>query len=144
MTSRYAVPGAGAALSLALLGGCGQGTDPPADGGFTSGPDRASVVVRTHLSPGAHGEMFTEGAVPEIRLVDADGHELSPEQDHRDTAIFRDVAPGGYRLVAVLRPCDGNCGTLDGPTGRCEKHVRVGPADTFDVRWRVGRPCRVG
>lgn len=138
MTIRYAV--LGAAAGLTLLTGCGStasGPDAPSD---TVG---VTVTVHTHLAPGKNGEMFTEGAVPEIRLVDADGHATSPVRDHEDVAVFRGVPAGHYRLEAALRPCDGNCGQLDGPTARCTRSVRVSHDDTFVVRWRVGEACRV-
>jgi hypothetical protein len=137
MTIRYAVLGAAAAL--ALLTGCGADS-PVVPLGTAHGQ---TVTVRTHITPGKHGAMFIEGAVPEIRLVDADGRVWEPTRDHQDIAVFRDVPPGDYGLEAALRPCDGNCGTLDGPTGRCAHQVHVNGDPTFVVTWRVGQRCRV-
>jgi hypothetical protein len=136
MTFSYVALGA-AALALAVAG-CGhQDVVEP-----TATSPEATVTVRTEIVPGHHGEMFFEGAVPEIRLV-GHGGTLAPAHDHDDSAVFRHVPPGRYRLVAVLRPCDGNCGTLDGPTGGCSHPVHVREDGSFEVSWHVGSRCRV-
>ena len=137
MTTTYAAPGA-LALVLALAG-CGHSDRVDPVGPAPS----VSVTVRTTIDPGPHGELFTEGAVPQVRLV-GPGGTLSPDQDDTDSSVFRDVLPGRYRLEAALRPCDGNCGTLDGPTHRCSQQVRVREDSSFVVTWRgAGSPCRV-
>jgi hypothetical protein len=99
--------------------------------------------VHTSVQPGKHGELFTEGSVPEIRLTAADGTVIEPEQDHAPIAVFPRLAPGSYRLAAALRPCDGNCGYLDAPTTPCAATVRVLADHDVTVRWRVGEICRV-
>lgn len=142
MTIRYAGPLAALAL---LLTACGQ--DPVADTG-SNGPavdpaGNVTVTVHTSIEPGKHGEMFTEGAVPEIRLTAPDGTVLDPRKDHADDAVFSGLDPGRYRLHAVLRPCDGNCGYLDDPTSPCSATVVVKGDRDVTVRWRVGQGCRV-
>jgi hypothetical protein len=140
-TSRYAV--LGAAAVLALLIGCGHTVPAVPTGTAPRTTPGTTVTVHADLAAGRNGAMFTEGAVPEIRLVDADGHTRSPQDDHAFVAVFRDVGPGRYRLEAVLRPCDANCDYLDGPTGRCTKDVHVSEGSTFVVSWRVGEACLV-
>jgi hypothetical protein len=139
MTPRYAVLTVSA---LALLAGCGSST---AAGPPSATPDAhtSTLTVQTQINPGKHGAMFTEGALPEIRLVASDGTEVKPSKDHASPAVFADLPPGDYRLRAVLRPCDGNCGYLDGPMSPCAKAVHVEGDLSFAITWRVGDNCHV-
>lgn len=138
MRLRYAAP---VAVVLLALTGC---TSVQTDGGLRADPDvRHSVLVHTDIRPGPHGELFIEGALPEIRLVDAAGQVHRPVRDHRDVASFPALSPGVYRLRAALRPCDGNCGVLDPPTERCAAQVRVDGREVMKVRWMIGRGCGV-
>jgi hypothetical protein len=139
MTHRYAVLTVSA---LALLAGCGSTT---AAEPRTPSPDThgSTLTVQTQINPGKHGSMFIEGALPEIRLVTSGGTELKPSKDHASPAVFADLPPGDYRLRAVLRPCDGNCGNLDGPLSPCGKAAHVDGDLTFAVTWRVGDDCHV-
>ena len=52
---------------------------------------------------------------------------------------------GLYRVVSFQRPCDGNCATLDPPTDRCSKRVRVYGGETSVVRavTKPGDGCRL-
>jgi hypothetical protein len=68
---------------------------------------------------------------------------VEPAKDHVAVATFAGIAPGSYRLDAALRPCDGNCGYLDGPTTPCSAQVRVHGDRDVTVSWRVGRRCTV-
>jgi hypothetical protein len=130
-----------AVLATAALtaSACGGGSSRPTPEGDPA--QGHAFTVRTHLRPGAHGAMFTEGAVPEIRLVSAGGRTFTPVHDHATTAVFRDLPAGRYRLTAALRPCDGNCGYLDPATGSCSTVVRVPEDSTATVSWRVGEHC---
>ena len=125
-----------------LLSSCGGRLTGPATGPYSPGVT-STMTVQSTITAGPHGPRFTEGAVPEIRLVAADGTTVSPAHDHRATAVFGSLAPGRYRLEATLRPCDGNCGYLDGPTASCAATVRVPGKGTISVTWRDGRGCRV-
>ena len=140
MTPRYAVPSAALVL---LVTGCGN-HEPVS---LSPGVDPAGqfrLTVHTSVKPGKHGELFTEGSVPEIRLRAEDGTVIEPTKDHVAIAVFPRISPGSYRLTAALRPCDGNCGYLDGPTTPCAATVRVHADQEVTVRWRVGESCRVG
>ena len=57
----------------------------------------------------------------------------------------RRLAPGRYRVISYQRPCDGNCETLDPPTDRCARRVRILSAGLTEVgiRVRPGRRCRM-
>ena len=139
MTPRYA-----ALLAAGLLvAGCGARAGGPGTGPSSPTAEANTLTVTTQIAPGKHGEMFTEGAVPEIRLVGSDGTTLTPEGDHRDTAVFSGLEPGTYELHATLRPCDGNCGYLDAPTLPCTGVVEVPRVGVVDVTWRVGHVCHV-
>jgi hypothetical protein len=139
MTLRYA---ALAGSALALVVGCGTATS---SGPRTATPvgQQSTVTVHTEIRPGRHGAMFIEGAVPEIRLVTADGSEVTPRKDHISPAVFDDLPAGTYRLRAVLRPCDGNCGYLDGPMSPCGTSVDVAGDLTYVVHWKVGDDCTI-
>jgi hypothetical protein len=129
-----------AAAAALVMSACGAGSDRPTP---DSGPAPGhAFTVHTHLRPGAHGAMFFEGALPEIRLVSADGRTFTPVHDHATTAVFRDLPAGRYHLSAALRPCDGNCGYLDPATGACGTVVRVPVDSAATVSWRVGEHCR--
>jgi hypothetical protein len=139
MTPRYA---ALAGSALALLAGCGSATSSEPR---TASPEiqTSTLTVTTEIRPGHHGAMFTEGAVPEIRVVTGDGTELTPREDHVSPAVFEGLTTGDYRLRAVLRPCDGNCGYLDGPMSPCGASLHVADDLTYAVHWKVGEDCTV-
>lgn len=143
MTPRYAVPLAVPLAALVLLTACG-GREPVPQGPAVDPAGQVTLTVHTSIKPGKRGEMFTEGAVPEVRLTAPDGTVIEPRKDHVDVAVFPGIAPGRYRLAAALRPCDGNCGYLDAPTTPCSARVRVALDQQVTVSWRVGQRCRVG
>ena len=57
----------------------------------------------------------------------------------------RRLAPGTYMVINYQRPCDGNCGTLDPPTDRCVRRVRIlsGGLTEVALRVRPGRRCTI-
>lgn len=150
MTPRYAVPlTAPLAIPLAIplaalvvLTSCGSRESGP-QGPAVDPAGQVMLTVHTSIEPGKQGEMFTEGALPEVRLTAPDGTLIEPRKDHVDDAVFPGIAPGRYRLTAALRPCDGNCGTLDPPMTPCAARVRVTLDQQVTVTWRVGQKCRV-
>jgi hypothetical protein len=130
-----------AAAAALAVSGCGAGRS--THGAPGAGPSQGhTFTVRTDIRPGAHGLMFVEGAVPEIRLVSSTGATFTPVHDHTKTAVFRDLPADRYRLTGALRPCDGNCGYLDPPTGTCSTVIRVPADSTATVSWRIGEHCR--
>ena len=142
MTPRYAVPLAVPLTALVLLTACGT-RGPVPQGPAVDPADQVTLTVHTSVAPGRHGEMYTEGAVPEVWLAAPDGTLIEPRKDHVVDAVFSHIAPGHYRLAAALRPCDGNCGYLDAPTTPCSARVRVARDQQVTVTWRVGQRCRV-
>lgn len=135
MTLRLlALTAAGAAL---LLPGCGTESATP-----EPTPPSSTYTV-TVLVQHQHGGdvVYTEGAVPEIRLVAADGSELLPQEDHGDVATFEEVPGGEYTLTGASRPCDGNCGLLDPATDLCRTELTVDRDRRIVVEMQAGQPC---
>jgi hypothetical protein len=118
-----------ASSTTALLAACSMGHD--------DGPP--DLVVHATEK----GAIFTEGALPEVRLVDEDGRVWTPDHDLSDPAEFSGVPEGRYQLRAALRPCDGACNRLDPPELRCAAAVRIGHDRELWVRWSASKPCRI-
>jgi hypothetical protein len=103
----------------------------------SAGDRQGRLVVHKAL---AAGPIFIEGSVTHVRLVHRDGKVvldgLRPAGSVDVPLVDRAVPPGTYRLTAVERPCDGNCGTLDPPvaTTRCRVKVIVSAARTTRVK----------
>jgi hypothetical protein len=76
---------------------------------------------------------FDEGSLTQLRLVREDGT-IVVDGVHSTEKPLR-LAPGSYTLETVERPCDGNCGTLNGPVGstRCALGVRVVAGQSSEV-----------
>lgn len=129
-------------VALALLVGTacgGTGPDPRADAD-PDAPTLATLVVGTTSEPRV---VFEEGAVPEIRLVSADGTVIDPVADHVVTARFRGVVPGDYTLRAAQRPCAGSCDHLDPPMNQCEGALHVAGDTRASVIFVRHEPCTV-
>jgi hypothetical protein len=122
-----------AALTMAACGAA----EPPSDG-----DQHGRLVVHKSL---AGGPIFIEGSVTHVRLVRRDGKVvvdgLRPVDTPDVPLLDRAVAPGTYDLIAVERPCEGNCGMLDPPvaTTRCSVEVIVSAARTTRVDVVLGR-----
>jgi hypothetical protein len=98
--------------------------------------------------------LFTEGALPYIRLESADGRVVA-ERLLRDARLVLpllrlELEPGAYRLVSYLRPCAGGCPRqgvrgLDPPTMRCAATLEIASGETVTalIRSGGGRQCRV-
>ena len=73
--------------------------------------------------------LFKEGSISYVRVRDADG-DLVVRRRVRHKVSFRLVRklpPGRYRVISYERPCEGNCGLLDPPTGRCSRRSECSP-----------------
>jgi hypothetical protein len=103
-----------AALAAALtLGGASQ-------------PTRL-VVAEQFVGPGR----YIEGSLWHLRI--AHRGQALVDRYVRKTTLALTVAPGAYVVTSYQRPCDGNCGYLDGPTDRCSATVTVPRARTLHV-----------
>jgi len=50
------------------------------------------------------------------------------------TSVLLPTRPGRHVLHVFIRPCDGNCSSLDPPTKRCSAPVRSGQTATYHLR----------
>ena len=70
--------------------------------------------------------IYVEGAVSYVRVRGVRGRLVVAKRVRRPRfRMQRRLAPGLYRVISYQRPCDGNCGTLDPPTDRCARRVRI-------------------
>jgi hypothetical protein len=90
---------------------------------------------------------YTEGSVSFVRVRDSGGDlVLSRRVRHRPRfRLRRRLAAGEYVVRSYQRPCDGNCSTLDPPTDRCARRVRVltDGLTEVSVTVRPGRGCQM-
>ena len=92
--------------------------------------------------------LYAEGALSYLAVEAPDGDELIEAElapaDKEQAATLR-LDPGTYRLVSWQRPCEGNCGTLDPPTDRCEQVFTLEPSTPVkaDIEVRAGRGCTI-
>lgn len=132
-------------LALAVLAaGCGQASDAVAPKQTRSDPEptphKVSVVVTTKMH--WQDEMiYIEGALQEVALVDANGHRFTAEPAMNGPFRFDHLSPGTYELHGALRPCDGNCGILDGRVDRCHTTLEVASDLEAQVSFTIGQPC---
>ncbi len=130
-----------AVLATGCAGAEGAANGQPAPG--TTSSTVATVTVTTEQRHSPRGPVFTEGALPQVELVDAAGHRYTVDPDSHDTFTFSGLEPGTYRLEGALRPCDGNCGYLDPPTGKCQEMLTVDGDREVHVTFIAKKPCRV-
>jgi len=96
------------------------------------------LVVEKSL---AERPLFIEGSVTHVRIVRADGATIIDETRSVGSPLFDEaLRPGDYAVETVERPCDGNCGYLDGPveSTRCATDVRVRIGATTTVAIVLG------
>lgn len=127
-----------------LVTACGSDASTPAAPPQPSPPDAVTLQVDTRLLPGADGALYTEGALAEVILRDSAGNPVARETARPPEAIrFPSLAPGTYTLAPALRPCDGNCGYLDGRTAGCRATLDLTADTTVSVRFTVAAPCEI-
>ena len=96
--------------------------------------------------------LYIEGSIGYLRVVALDTGVVLRKGRVKNAApgttrrLFkRFLKPGRYRIVSYQRPCDGNCGYLDGPTERCDATVHLRDNQPRGVTLAVtpGTGCRV-
>lgn len=135
-------------LVVALVAaGCGVGIAwfVTKDSPLPSGSNRL-VVYETNLG----GAFYTEGFQSYLAVAaDAGGSTTVTVPLTAGPAVgpafTKRLAPGRYTIKSWLRPCDGNCGTLDDSTDRCQLAVSLGPDRPTDyvVLLTPGHGCRI-
>jgi len=71
--------------------------------------------------------------------------EFNPNQPLEIGRQTVSVTPGHYVLTVWQRPCDGNCGYLDPPTGNATAVFDVAPGQQLSVRvmFRLGQTAEI-
>jgi len=130
---------------LSALSGCASAA--PAEPGPRPAIHGAELLVRETR---AAQPLYIEGSFGYLRIVRLDGGVVvrkgrAKVADPGDTrTLFRRfLPPGRYRVSAYQRPCDGNCGYLDGPTERCDATIelRNGRARAVTLEVTPGAGC---
>ena len=88
--------------------------------------------------------LYVEGSISYVRVRGIRGKLVVAKRSGRPRfRMQRRLSPGRYRVISYQRPCDGNCGTLDPPTDRCAREIRIlsGGLTEVAVRVRPGRRC---
>lgn len=134
-----------AALTVLVLAGCGEATT-VTQGGPTSpspAPLRLTVTAVRHID--RDGPIYLEGSIPEIRLLDANGHLVAVKRVEQGThqVTFNGLDAGPYVLAAASLICDGNCSVIDGPADGCRSPITVDQNLAVRVDINDGIPCRI-
>lgn len=120
------------------LAACGRAATPV---------DRSGVeeptILRLTLIQDDSGPVYIEGALHFVHITGS-GEDLQQQLDPTTTRIEL-PAGGDYHLESWARPCDGNCGSLDDPTDRCETDLTAPAGTTLDVEITVpaAEPCTI-
>jgi hypothetical protein len=89
--------------------------------------------------------IYPEGYISFLRVRDEDGKVRARKREGGKIHLSTELAPGSYRLIRFVRPCDGNCGYLDPPTERCRLSIAIAETTTTHaiVNSRIGHPCDI-
>lgn len=102
-----------------------------------------SITVTNDVRPGRGGALYTEGAVADVILINEGGQHFAPEGEGGRLTFHR-LKPGKYTIRPALRPCDGNCGYLDGRVDSCASQIHMGADNVrLHVVYRVGKACHI-
>lgn len=98
------------------------------------------MIAQTYRA-GPHGELFVEGGIAEVTATAVDGR-VYTTQGRPDGRLTLERLPAGrYTIRAVIRPCSGNCGTLDEPQGLCALDIVLPRTQRLSIRYVVTKPC---
>ena len=102
-------------------------------------------MVTTAQHRGLDGALYIEGAIPEIKIVDSNGHVVATKRVERGRQVrfVGLLGRGVYVLKAADLVCDGNCSVIDGPADGCQSKIEIGDALAVRVDFTVGVPCRI-
>jgi hypothetical protein len=124
-------------LITPLLGACAKHVPRFGPGG--------SGRVRLLQEEDMQGGVYIEGYVASARVTRPDGTPMFEVTVPYKQPVVRDLPPGSYRLAFSVRPCDANCGNLDGVSERCQSSFRVEAGQVTSLRALVGPNvgCRI-
>jgi hypothetical protein len=122
-------------LTLALLVACADPSTP------SDAPTPASLTVTIAPSEGG-GPVYIEGALRYLHVTGPDT-DIQKQLDTERPVTISLPDGGSYRLESWARPCDGNCGHLDGATDRCSGTfpVTAGKTTAIEIAAPVGEAC---
>ena len=106
-------------------------------------PDKRGTLTLSHRLDIRRGP-YIEGSISYLRLKH--GSRVVARRSGSGSIRARLKPHAGlYRVVSYQRPCAGNCSSLDPPTDRCSKRVRVysGESSAARVVTRPGSGCTV-
>ena len=135
--------------AIALLAGLARCAEAPAEPGRSPTLPGATLVIREAR---AADPLYTEGSISYLRVVRLDtgivvrkGRAVAAVPGHTRRVFKRFLPAATYRVLAYQRPCDGNCGYLDGPTERCDATVELRDGDRRVITLAVtpGAGCAV-
>ena len=123
-----------APLALLLLAACADPSTP------SDAPAPASLTVTIASSEG--GPVYIEGALRFLHVTGPDT-DLQKKLDTNGPVTITLPDGGSYRLESWARPCDGNCGYLDGAIDRCSGTFPVtgGETTAIEITAPVGHAC---
>jgi len=102
------------------------------------------IAVNMTQHRGAHGAVYTEGAMAEVILRDAQGTKVDVQtKAPQGRLAFTNLKPGTYFVEPALRPCDANCGYLDARVDSCSHKLEVDGRVDVKVDFIVGSRCRI-
>ena len=121
-------------VALALLAACADPSIP------SDAPAPASLTVT--IAPSEGGPVYIEGALRYLHVTGPDV-DVRKQLDTNGPVTITLPDGGSYRLESWARPCDGNCGYLDGAVDRCSGTFPVtgGETTAIEVTAPVGHPC---
>ncbi|KAA1416454.1 hypothetical protein F0U44_19275 [Nocardioides humilatus] len=128
-----------ALVAVLSLAGCAHENDERDEQRETERGTSLTITTRQTIGD----VMYIEGAVPDIVVESADGTTVRPTRQRRDMWIWDGLTPGTYTLRAGLRPCGGNCGSLDRVTDKCRGDYEVEGEVRLHVHLEAGRPCEI-
>jgi hypothetical protein len=103
-------------------------------------PEPVGGSARLVVSSGGRGPQFEEGNMTYFALTGPDGRTQTKTID-ANFSLF--VLPAGtYQLKSYVRPCSGNCDSLDDPQIECQTTLTVRSGETLYVeRAQMGPVC---
>lgn len=107
-------------------------------------PDAPSPQLEVRTSLDSSQAVYVEGFLPYVRVAgEGMDEELEVKLGGITTVDLR--GPDDYVVESWVRPCDGNCDTLDPATDHCSQtfSIEEGEDLVLSIQYRAGHPCRM-
>ena len=148
-----------AAVAVLLVGGgfvttqvrSNANTDKPLvsnnDNLTTTAADTAHTITINAVDGPGRRCCYFEGAVEQVRIERVSGTKMIPVRSEIEPApwsrTWSDLPPGEYTLYAAVRPCGGNCDSLDPPTDTCEDTFQLDADVVVTVAFDYFTACKI-